>query len=617
MYESESNPHTASQLELPLDILERFTESRSTVSRRSLIPWGEHCTECVWPTCYTTCEFYQPRVDGRCRRFEHGMVRIPCHDSLNGYLLKITFRPWAKLWSPGNIRLYSLDRAQASERRDHQLAGLVQLVPTSSLKSLVMHKRYSLKKRVAQRPAPEASSPDCLLIECFNPDVSSLAVTLVLRGKQRAIPFQALLVMEPGFNRHRIPAAEIQKSLDLRAPFDIELTPNLTRGTHTLVFGAMDFVAAQETASTSLSSVPAGTPPPQPRICKCVVWDLDNTIWDGILVEDGLDRLKLKPHLADVLKTLDERGILLSVLSKNNSGDALAALRHFGIADYFLHPQISWNPKSAGLRTIVSALNIGMDSVFFVDDSPFEREEVQSACPGVTVLDASAYLSIASRPECRAPVTEASRKRRALYREQEVRDTALTHFGGDYSAFLRDCRLRLTIGPLNESSLVRVHELTQRTNQMNFTGNRYSLAQLQAILADPRVDTYILDCEDRFGSYGTIGFCTVQHSSNCLTDLMFSCRIQAKRIEHAFLSFLLQRYRRRSGKDFCVLYRKTPRNEASGAVFADLAFDLQSEADGLSRLVFPADRPIPDDHIVAIVDLTAAAPALAESALSA
>jgi FkbH-like protein len=423
--------------------------------------------------------------------------------------------------------------------------------------------------------------------------------------------------MEPGFNRHRIPAEEIQKSLDLRAPFDIELTPNLTSGTHTLVFGAMDFVAGHALASASLSPAPASTLQPKPRICKCVVWDLDNTVWDGTLVEDGLDRLQLKPQIPDLLKTLDERGILLSAISKNSSADALAALQHFGIAGYFLHPQISWNPKSAGLRTIVSALNIGMDSVLFVDDSPFEREEVQSACPGVTVLDASAYLSIPSRPECQAPVTDESRKRRSFYREQEVRDTALNHFGGDYAAFLRDCRLRLTIRPLSQSSLVRVHELTQRTNQMNFSGNRYSLAQLQAILADPRVDTYILDCEDRFGSYGTIGFCTVQNLSNCLTDLMFSCRIQAKRIEHAFLSFLLHRYRQRSKEDFCVLYRKTPRNEASGAVFADLAFDLHSEADGLSRLIFPANRPIPDDQIVAIVDSTAAAPAVAESALSA
>src|SRR4051794_24893090 len=146
MYESESNPRNGSQFEMPPEVLERFLETRSMVIAKSLIPWGEHCTECVWPTCYSTCDFYQPRIDGRCRRFVDGMVRIPCPGSLNGYLLKITFRPWAKLWSPASARVYSLSDADASERRDRQLAGLVQLVPTSGLKSLAIRKRYSFKK---------------------------------------------------------------------------------------------------------------------------------------------------------------------------------------------------------------------------------------------------------------------------------------------------------------------------------------------------------------------------------------------------------------------------------------------------------------------------------------
>ncbi len=617
MYESESNPLTGSQLEVPIEILERFTETCATVKRRTLIPWGEHCTECVWPTCYTTCEFYEPRVDGRCRRFADGMVRVSCPGSLNGYLLKITFRPWAKLWSPANIRLYNIDEADASERRDRQFANVIQLVPGSGLRGLAARKRYSIKKRSAQRPAAEALLPDCLLIECFNPGASSLPTTLLLRGTDRHRPYQALLPMEPGFNRHRISALDIQKTVDLQAAFDIEITPNLTHGTHTLFFGAMDFIADSAIAPNLTPAHISSASQSKADICKCVAWDLDNTVWDGILVEEGVERLQLKPHLLDILKTLDERGILLSAISKNNPADAIAALQHFAIAEYFLHPQISWNPKSEGLRNLVSALNIGMDSVLFVDDSAFEREQVQSACPGVKVLDASAYLGIPSRPECQVPVTEESRKRRSLYREQNVRNDAREQFAGGYTAFLRDCRLRLTIRPLHESTLVRVHELTQRTNQMNFSGNRYTLAQLQAILADPAIDTYVLDCEDRFGSYGTIGFCTVNNQSNCMTDLMFSCRIQSKRIEHAFLSFLLQRRRERSFGDFYVTYRKTPRNEASAAVFTDLAFDLQSETGGVSRLVFPAHRPITDEHIVEIVDFAAAAPAIALATLSA
>ena len=212
---------------------------------------------------------------------------------------------------------------------------------------------------------------------------------------------------------------------------------------------------------------------------------------------------------------------------------------------------------------------------------------------------------------------DESRKRRTLYHEQQVRDEARDHFEGDYIAFLRDCGLRLTIHTLNEANLVRVHELTQRTNQMNFSGNRYTLAQLQAILANPDIDTYVLECDDRFGSYGTIGFCTVQSPLNCVTDLMFSCRIQAKRVEHAFLTFLLRRHRESSGQDFRVDYRKTSRNEASGAVFNDLAFHMEREADGVLRLVLPADRPVPDDGIVEIVDLAQPIMKLAPADISA
>ncbi len=607
MYESESNPQESSQVEVPLEILERFAETRSMVSEKSLIPWGEHCTECVWPTCYTTCTFYQPRVDGRCRRFVDGMVRVPCQDSLNGYLLKITFRPWAKLWSPANARLYSLTEADEAERRDRQLAGLIQLAPISRLKSIAMHKRYSFKKRAAQRPAPDGPIPDFLLIECFNPGPVSVAMTLVVRSAQRSRPFQELIVMEPGFQRHPVPTSEIMKCVNFGIPFDIELTPNLIDTAHTLFFGAMDFVIGRGFAPdraqprrTEMVSTP------DKHICKCIAWDLDNTIWDGTLVEDGVDGLLLRPQIRDVLKTLDERGILLSVISKNNEKDALAALQHFAIADYFLFPQISWNPKSTGIRALVSQLNIGMDSLLFVDDSAFEREEVRRNCPGVTVIDASDYGSILLRTDCQVPITAESRKRRFLYREQHVRDEARDHFEGDYIAFLRDCRLRLTIRTLDETNVGRVHELTQRTNQMNFSGNRYSFAQLKAILADPCVDTYVLDCDDRFGSYGTIGFCTVQSQLNCVTDLMFSCRVQAKRVEHAFLAFLLSRRQARTKRDLRVAYRKTSRNETSGAVFNDLGFLTEGEEDGVLHLMFPAGQPVPDDRIVEIVDLTQA-----------
>ena len=144
-------------------------------------------------------------------------------------------------------------------------------------------------------------------------------------------------------------------------PFEIEFIPNDVENLTTLYFGLMDFV--RELAEK----------PSKGGTVKCVIWDLDNTLWNGILVEDGIDKIALKPGIVDVIRSFDERGILQSVSSKNNHDDAMQALKHFQIDEYFLYPQISWHPKSEGVGAIARQLNIGMDSILFVDDSHFEQ----------------------------------------------------------------------------------------------------------------------------------------------------------------------------------------------------------------------------------------------------
>ena len=126
---------------------------------------------------------------------------------------------------------------------------------------------------------------------------------------------------------------------------------------------------------------------------------------------------------------------------------------------------------------------------------------------------------------------------------------------------------------MTRANLQRVHELTQRTNQMNFSGTRYDHEVLERMLTVPHLDTFVLECRDRFGSYGVIGFSIVDRREPRLTDLMFSCRIQSKRVEHAFLRYLFGRYMDAPGRDFWANYRKTTRNAPSGQVFADLGME--------------------------------------------
>jgi FkbH-like protein len=165
---------------------------------------------------------------------------------------------------------------------------------------------------------------------------------------------------------------------------------------------------------------------------------------------------------------------------------------------------------------------------------------------------------------------------------------------------LRHCRIRISISPLSDNTLERVHELTQRTNQMNFSGTRYDRETLRAILAQQHLDTYVISCGDRFGSYGVVGFSVVDIREPRMIDLMFSCRVQSKRVEHAFLIFLIRKYVDQTASDFFANYAKTPRNTPSGRVFSDLGMQELSTANGVTTIIFSKEKPIVDDQIIQI-----------------
>jgi FkbH-like protein len=599
MYETEANRYRESSEQIPDEVIAQLGELKRTVVDRTVLPWSEHCTECVWPTCYSTCDLYSAREDGKCRRFVDGMVRIDCPQALNSYVLRIRFKRWGKLWTPANIQLRSIEKALAIERRDYRIGTfLYQLPVPAPIKGMVTGKRYSLKKRLAYRANTSDLLPTSFLLECYNPGTRPVPLSLTVRSinEKVQIPFQKLIELSPGFQRVRVPYQEIERVVDLTAPFNVELIPNDDINEVTLFFGLMDFV--REILAPDASS--QAKTEDRPKKVKCVVWDLDNTLWDGILVEDGPEKLTLKPGIREVIEEIDRRGILQAVASKNNHAEAMAVLKKFGIDEYFLSPQVSWQPKSDALQTIAGELNIGLNTVLFVDDSEFELQQVSGTLPDVRTINARRYMEIADLDECQVPVTAESRQRRKMYRVETQRRDVAESFADDYIAFLRHCEIRLTIRPMIEENLERVHELTQRTNQMNFSGNRYDRDVLKQILSTSYLDTYVLDVEDRFGSYGVVGFCIVDNRMPLMTDLMFSCRIQSKRVEHAFLAHLIRKYIAETGRNFWANYRKTPRNAPSGRVFLDLGMQESDNKDGVSRLMFPKDGIVPDDEVVRI-----------------
>src|SRR5436853_7153139 len=177
---------------------------------------------------------------------------------------------------------------------------------------------------------------------------------------------------------------------------------------------------------------------------KCVVWDLDNTLWDGILLEDT--NVVLKPHVLDVIKTLDSRGILHSIASRNDHDTAIEKLSQLGLRDYFLFPQINWNSKAASIQNIAKLLNIGIDTFAFVDDQPFERDEVAFMIPEILCIDAQDIDTLVEMPEMQPRfITEDSKLRRTMYQSDVVRKQVEEEFVGSNEEFLATINLAFTI----------------------------------------------------------------------------------------------------------------------------------------------------------------------------
>lgn len=274
---------------------------------------------------------------------------------------------------------------------------------------------------------------------------------------------------------------------------------------------------------------------------KCVVWDLDNTVWDGILLEDA--EVRLRPHVVDIIRTLDERGILCSVASRNDHDTAMAKLREFGLDEYFLYPQINWNSKAASIGQIAKDINIGLDAVAFVDDQPFEREEVAFTHDKVLCIDSALLDDLLDRPEFNPRfITDDSKIRRRMYMADIARNREEAEFVGPTEEFLATLNMIFTIAPAKEEDLKRAEELTVRTNQLNTTGYTYSYEELDAFRQSPRHKLLISSLEDRHGTYGKIGLTLIECDPDVWSVklLLMSCRVMSKGVGTIMIHHVLR-----------------------------------------------------------------------------
>jgi FkbH-like protein len=274
---------------------------------------------------------------------------------------------------------------------------------------------------------------------------------------------------------------------------------------------------------------------------KCVVWDLDNTLWDGVLLED--EQVALRPHVVDVIEALDGRGILNSIASRNEHAVAMAKLEQFGLKDYFLYPQINWNSKASSLKAIAKSINIGLDTLAFVDDQPFEREEVSFSAPGVLCIDAQDIPEIVDMPEMNPRfVTEDSKIRRIMYLSDIERDRVEKEWSGPSEEFLTTLDMVFKIAPAREEDLQRAEELTVRTHQLNTTGYTYSYDELNAFRQSDMHKLLIASLDDKYGTYGTIGLALVECGADIWTLklLLMSCRVMSRGVGTIMINHIMR-----------------------------------------------------------------------------
>ncbi|SFU74231.1 HAD-IIIC family phosphatase [Nitrosospira multiformis] len=559
------------------------------IEKMSLLMWGEHCVECAAPSCFTSCDLYQSRPDTRCRRLTYGMYRNPRFPSARGYGAEISFKKWGKIEARGNtlllpsgITLWTERIVGLSAPLLNAVGAFVHRVTGDARWSYLQHALIERLGRWLHRKNDPNSrqQPDLFLLEVYNPADISVRIQLSmsvasgvskLSSGQLPPPFRASVILPSGYSRHEFQREQFSRITECGLPFDIAIIPD-GEGSARLVFLTADFVVRSETVKVESSS--------QPKI-KCVVWDLDNTMWDGILLEnEGVD---LRPKVPELLRFFDERGILLSIASKNDESSAWRRLKELGMADYFLYPQINWLPKSENIKAIAEQLNIGLDTFAFIDDNPFELEEVSRALKGVTCVNAEKIADLFSNPRYQGSTNEDARKRSQFYREEFVRRKSATQFGSDYLGFLAACEIKLFVDLYTKDDLERVSELVQRTNQLNFSGRKYQRSEILPILANQEIEKYVLRCTDNYGSYGVVGFCIVrvEESEIRVEDFMLSCRVQGRFIEQAFFNYLVNKPRTQKPESLWVNFKPTGRNIPAQQVLESLNFVSAGDDTGL------------------------------------
>lgn len=350
---------------------------------------------------------------------------------------------------------------------------------------------------------------------------------------------------------------------------------------------------------------------------KCLVLDCDNTLWGGIIGEDGMGGIKLgefSPGSAYVefqqqILELRNRGVILTLCSKNNEEDVWEVLEKHPASvlrrGHIAASRINWNDKPTNIRELAAELNIGLDSMVFVDDSDFEVNLVHQELPEVEVMHLTKGRVFQAREMLASSgwfdtltITREDRARGDMYAAETVR-RQLLDAATDLDSYYRTLGMRLSITFADAFTIPRVAQQTQKTNQFNLTTRRYSEADINAFVSSPDADVLCIQLSDKFGDSGIVGSCILRYVGNraVFDTFLLSCRVLGRGVEEVFLSYALRCARKRGASIAEGEYIPTRKNAQVEHFFTNQGFtELPSdEAPAIRRFTLQLDRSVKAD----------------------
>ena len=330
---------------------------------------------------------------------------------------------------------------------------------------------------------------------------------------------------------------------------------------------------------------------------KALIFDCDNTLWKGILGEDGFDKIEMSSatksgavfaEVQAIALDLSKKGVLIGICSKNNSSDVDEVIKsHMDMQlreKHIIIKKVNWSEKVNNLKEISEELNIGLDSLVFIDDSDFEVNLIRKYLPQVTVIkvperlyDYPKILRRNIKLFYNLAITKEDSKKVEMYKQQSKRETTKKKYE-NIEDYLSSLDIKICILKNDSSIIPRISQMSQKTNQFNLTTKRYTEADIQNFMNDSNFDIFAISVSDKFGESGITGLSIIDYNYDSKTasidTFLMSCRIIGRNIEYVFFDYIIDRIKEKGINTVKSKYIKTKKNEQVMDFYDRCSFNL-------------------------------------------